>query len=58
MLLKCLLKQTFKVSGVLPDIEVELAVKDLIDGINSQLDYIVKHLIEKQKKHGNTVHNE
>ncbi|MCK0135580.1 S41 family peptidase [Arenibacter sp. S6351L] len=47
-----------KGSGVLPDIEVELTVEDLIDGIDSQLDYIVKHLIEKQKKHGNSVHNE
>lgn len=35
-----------KGSGVLPDIEVKLTVKDLIEGKDSQLDYIVK-LIHK-----------
>lgn len=33
-----------KGSGVLPDVEVKLTVKDLIDGKDSQLDYIIKRI--------------
>lgn len=36
-----------KGSGILPDIEVALTVKDLIEGKDSQLDYIVKQINEK-----------
>ena len=50
-------KSVPKGSGILPDIEVEQTVEDLIEGIDTQLDYILKHLNEKQKKHGNTLHN-
>ncbi len=36
-----------KGSGILPDIEVKLTVQDLINGKDSQLDYVVKHLSEQ-----------
>jgi len=35
-----------KGSGILPDIEVKLTVQDLINGKDSQLDYVLKHLSE------------
>jgi len=33
-----------KGSGILPDIEIPLTIKDLIDGKDSQLDYVVKRI--------------
>lgn len=36
-----------KGSGILPDIEINLSQKDLINGTDSQLDYIIKQLKKK-----------
>lgn len=36
-----------KGSGILPDIEIPLTIKDLIDGKDSQLDYVVKRIDNK-----------
>jgi len=40
-------KSVPKGSGILPDKEVTLTVKDLINGVDSQLDYVVKQINRK-----------
>lgn len=37
-----------KGSGILPDKEVSLTVKDLIDGVDSQLDYVIKQILKNR----------